>query len=111
MPMKAPPAEQGVDDYGLHWDGTRRVALRGGWVAVLQAGATTAGITYRGPDGIPRTAVPTEVNSASADKLATLRAQVKAVRAAIGRERAWIDGLLAAHESWDLAAWRRRYLD
>jgi hypothetical protein len=109
--MKAPPPEQGVDDYRLHWDGTRRVPLSGGWMAVLQAGATTAVITYRGPDGIPRTAVPTEVKSASADKLATLRAQVKAVRAAIGRERAWIDGLLAAHESWDLAAWRKRYLD
>jgi hypothetical protein len=51
------------------------------------------------------------VKSASADKLAALRAQVKAVRAAIGRERAWIDGLLATGQSWDLAAWRKRYLD
>src|SRR5271165_745795 len=106
MPVKAPSPEQGGDDYGLHWDGTRRVPLHGGWMAVLRAGATTAGITYRGPDGMTRTALPAGVKSASADKLATLRAQVKAVRATIGRERAWIDGLLATSQSWDLAAWR-----
>lgn len=85
--------------------------LSGGWMAVLQAGAATAGITYRGPDGMPRTALPAEVKTGSADKLAALRTEVKVVRAAITRERAWIDGLLAAHQSWDLAAWRKRYLD
>lgn len=80
-------------------------------MAVLQAGATTAGITYRGPDGMPCTAPPTEVKAGSAGKLAALRADAKAVRAAIARERARIDGLLAAHQSWDLATWRKQYLD
>jgi hypothetical protein len=80
-------------------------------MAVLQAGAATAGITYRGPDGMPCTALPAEVKTGSAGKLAALRAEVKAVRAAITRERAWIDRLLAARQSWDLAAWRMRYLD
>jgi hypothetical protein len=111
MPTKAWPAEQGVDDYGLHWDGTRRVPLNDGWMAVLQAGAAAAGIAYRGPDGIPRTEPPAEVKARSAGKLAALRAEAKAVCAAIARERAWIDGALAARQSWDLAAWRRRHLD
>jgi hypothetical protein len=111
MPIKAPPPEQGVDDYRLHWDGTRRVPLHGGWMAVLQAGTATAGLTYRGPDGMTRAALPTEVKARSANKLAALRAQVKAVRTAIARERAWIDGLLATVQSWDLATWRKRHLD
>jgi hypothetical protein len=80
-------------------------------MAVLQAGAATVGITYRGPDGTPRTALPAEVKTGSAGKLAALRAEVKAVRAAIARERSWIDGLLAACQSWDLATWRKRCLD
>ena len=77
---KASPPEQGVDGCGLHWDGTRRVPLGGGWTAVLQAGAATAGITYQGPEGMPRTALPDEVKNRSAGKLAALRAEVKAVR-------------------------------
>jgi hypothetical protein len=80
-------------------------------MAVLQAGAVTAGITYRGPDGMPRAALPAGVKTGSAGKLAALRAEATALRAAIARERACIDGLLAARQPWDLAAWRTRYLD
>src|SRR5215472_15167109 len=105
------PAGAGADDHGLRWDGTRRVPLGGGWTAVLQAGAATAGITYRGPDGMPRAALPAEVKARGADRLAALRAETKAVRGAIARERARVDGLLASHQSWDLAAWRERCLD
>jgi hypothetical protein len=108
---KARPAQRGADDYGLHWDGTRRVPLAGGWMAVLQAGAVTACVTYQGPDGTPRPALPAEVKTGSAGKLAALRAEVKTVRAAIVRERAWIDGLLADRRAWDLAAWRKQCLD
>jgi Domain of unknown function (DUF4132) len=87
------------------------VPLGGGWMAVLLAGTATADITYRGPHGVSRTELPAEVKTGSAGKLAALRTEVKAVRAAIARERAHIDGLLIAHQSWDLAAWRKRYLD
>jgi hypothetical protein len=80
-------------------------------MAVLQAGTATAGVTYRGPDGKPRATLPPEVRTRSAGKLAALRAEVKAVRAALARDRAAIDGLLAAPQSWDLATWRARYLD
>jgi hypothetical protein len=80
-------------------------------MAVLQAGAATAGLSYRGPDGVPRTALPAAVKARSAGKLAALRAEAKAVRGAIARERACIDGLLWTRRSWDLAAWRERYLD
>ena len=108
---KAWPPEQGVEDYGLHWDGTRRVPLRGGWTAVLQAGAAAVAITYRGPDGMTRAALPAEVKAGCAGKLAGLRGEVTAIRAAIARERSRFDGLLAARRSRDVAGWRQRYLD
>ena len=97
--------------YGLHRDGTRRVPLGGGWTAVLQAGAVTAGLSYRGPDGAPSPALPPEVKARGAGQLAALRAEVRTVRAAIARERARIEGLLTARQSWDLVAWRNRCLD
>jgi len=103
--------EQGAENYGLHWDGARRVPLCGGWIAVLQAGTAAVSISYRGPDGMARTAPPADVKARAAGELAALRGQARKVRAAIARERAWIDGLLAAGQSWDLAAWRKRYLD
>jgi hypothetical protein len=68
-------------------------------------------VTYRGPDGQPRATLPAEVRTRSAGKVAALRAEVKAVRSALARDRAGIDGLLAAPRSWDLADWRERYLD
>ena len=103
--------EQGAENYGLHWDGARRVPLGGGWMAMLQAGTATASISYRGPDGLPRAAPPAQVKASAAARLAALRAEAKKVRAAIARERALADGLLAERRSWDLADWRRRYLE
>jgi hypothetical protein len=105
------PPEQGADDHGLHWDGTRRVSLGGGWTAVLEASAATVGITYRGPGDTPRTALPAEVKTRSDGKLAALHADAGAVRRAIARERAWIDGRLAVGRSWGIAAWRQQHLD
>src|SRR5215469_12113484 len=87
------PAGAGADDHGLRWDGTRRVPLSSGWMAVLQAGAATAGITYRGPDGRRSTALPAGVKARGAGSLAALRAEMKTVRGAITRERSRIDGL------------------
>jgi hypothetical protein len=111
MTAKAKPPEQGADDLRLHWDGTRRVPLGRGWTAVLEASAATVGITYRGPGDVPHTALPAEVKTRSDGKLAALHAEAGAVRRAIARERASIEGLLAAGQLWGLAAWRQQYLD
>jgi hypothetical protein len=103
--------ERGVEDHGLGAGGTRAVSLGEGWLAVLAASGRSAEISYLGPDGKPRKALPKDVKAAAADVLSALQKDMKAVRATVANERARIDGLLAAGRTWDLALWRELYLD
>jgi Domain of unknown function (DUF4132) len=102
--------ERAVEDHGLGPDGTSRRPLAGPWLAVLQAGPRTATLGYQGPDGKPRKSLPPAVKDASADALAVIGADLKALRATIGNERARLDALLASGRSWPVAQWRELYL-
>jgi len=48
---------------------------------------------------------------ASKDDVSTIRRQVTKLRHAVGAERRRVEGLLAADRGWELADWRRYYLD
>lgn len=103
--------ERAVEDHGLDPDGTRRVKLANGWTAVLEAGPLSAQLAYLGPDAKPRKSVPPAVKASSAEALAGLQKNVKAVRATTGNERARLDRLLLQDRSWPVATWRELYLD
>ena len=103
--------ERAVEDHDLGPDGTSRRPLAGSWLAVLQVGPCTATLGYRGPDGKPRKSLPSAIKDASADALTVVGADLKALRATIGNERARLDALLASGQSWPVAQWRRLYLD
>lgn len=103
--------ERAVEDHGLGPDGTSRRPLAGSWLAVIQAGPRTATVSYEGPDGKPRKSLPPAIKEASADALTVAGADLKALRATIGNERARLDALLATGRSWPAAQWRQLYLD
>jgi hypothetical protein len=103
--------ERAVEEHGLSAAGTRRVALADGWTAVLSAGGRAAEAGYLDPGGAPRKSPPPPVRQASAQALAAVRNDVKAMRATIGNERSRLDGLLAAGRRWDAGPWRELYLD
>ncbi len=103
--------ERAVEDHDLGPDGTSRRPLAGSWLAVLQAGPRTAALGYEDADGKPRKSLPPAVKDASADALTVTGADLKALRATIGNERARLDALLASGRSWSAAQWRQKYLD
>ena len=103
--------ERSVEDHDLAPDGTSRRPVAESWQAVIQAGPRTATVSYEDPDGKPRKSLPPAIKSASADALTVMTADLKALRATIGNERARLDALLAAGRSWPAAQWRELYLD
>jgi hypothetical protein len=103
--------ERTVEHHGLGPDGTSRRPLAESWLAVIQAGPRTATLGYQGPDGKPRKSLPPAVKDASADARTVIGADLKALRATIGNERARLDALLASGRSWPVAQWRELYLD
>jgi hypothetical protein len=103
--------ERAVEDHDLSTDGTRVCRLPSGWTVVLEAGARTAQLCYLDPGGKPRKSLPTAVKQASADAVAGLSKDLKAVRVTVGNERARLDALLSADRVWPLADWRELYLD
>jgi len=92
--------EMAVEDHGLSPDGTRRVALAGGWAAVAETDGRAARIGYEDPGGKPRTSLPAAVNQASSDTLAEFKKDIKAIRATVGNERTRLDACLAADRRW-----------
>ncbi|MBO0806231.1 MAG: DUF4132 domain-containing protein [Nocardiopsaceae bacterium] len=102
--------ETAVEDHGLGPDGTRRVALADGWAAVAETDGRTARIGYEDPGGTPRASLPAAVRQASADALAALKKDLKAIRATVAAERIRLDGCLVAGRHWPLEQWRRLYL-
>jgi uncharacterized protein DUF4132 len=102
--------ELAVERHGLAPDGTRRAELAGGWAAVLAAGPRTARVSYLGPGGKSRASLPAAVKAESADALAALQKDLKAVRSTVADERSRLDGLLAGGRSRPVRAWRERYL-
>jgi hypothetical protein len=103
--------EMAVEDHGLASDGTGRVPLAEGWLAVIQASERTASVGYADPGGTPRKSLPAAVKQASADSLAAVTKDLKAIRATISNERARLDACLAAGRSWNVPQWRRRCLE
>ncbi len=103
--------EMAVEDHGLGPDGTRRAPLADRWLAVIAASARTAGVSYTDPGGTPRKSLPAAVKQASADSLAAVSKDLKAIRVTIGNERARLDGCLSAGRSWNAPTWRRRCLE
>lgn len=99
--------EMAVEDHGLGPDGTRRVALAGGWAAVAETDGRAARIGYEDPGGKPRKSLPAAVKQASAGTLAEFKKDLKAIRATVGNERIRLDACLAADRRWPLAQWRR----
>ena len=102
--------EMAVQDHGLSPDGTRRVPLADGWLAVIEADARAARLGYEDPGGKPRKSLPPAVTQASAGALADSREELKALRATIGNERARLDACLASGRSWPVSRWRELYL-
>jgi hypothetical protein len=102
--------EMAVEDHGLSPDGTRRVPLADGWLAVIEADARAARLGCEDPDGKPRKSLPPAVKQASADALADSRKELKAIRATIGNERARLDACLASDLSWPVSRWRELYV-
>ncbi len=100
-----------VEEHGLSPEGTRRIPLSGGWLAVIEADARTARLSYLDPDGRPRASLSPAVKQASASTLAAASKDLKAIRATIGNERARLDACLPADRSWPMSQWRGRYLD
>jgi hypothetical protein len=103
--------EMAAEDHGLGPDGTRRAPLADGWLAVIEATARTASVSYADPAGTHRKSLPTAVKQASTDCLTAVSKDLKAIRATIGNERARLDGCLAAGRSWNAPTWRRRCLE
>lgn len=58
-----------VEDHGLGPDGTGRVPLAEGWLAVIEASERAASVSYTDPGGTPRKSLPAAVKQASADNL------------------------------------------
>lgn len=102
--------EMAVEDHGLSPDGTRRVPLADGWLAVIGADARAARLGYEDPDGKPRKSLPPAIKQASADALADRRKDLKAIGATIGNERARLEACLASDRSWPTSRWRELYL-
>ena len=102
--------EMAVEDHGLSADGTRRVPLADGWLAVIEADARAARLGYEDPGGKPRKSLPPAVKQASAGNLSVISKDLKAIRATIGNERARLDACLASDRSWPASRWRGLYL-
>ena len=103
--------EMAVEDHGLSPDGARRLLLPEAWQAVIEADARTARLGYEDPDGKPRKSLPPAIKQASADTLAAISKDLKAIRGTIGNERARLDACLAAERSWHVPQWHGIYLD
>jgi hypothetical protein len=103
--------EMAVEDHGLGSDGTGRAPLAEGWLAVIQASERTASVSYTDPGGTPRKSLPAAIKQASADSLAAVTKDLKAIRVTISNERARLDACLAAGRSWNVPQWRRRCLE
>jgi hypothetical protein len=96
-----------VEDHGLGSDGTGRALLAEGWLAVIQASERTASVSYTDPGGTPRKSLPAAIKQASADSLAAVTKDLKAIRVTISNERARLDACLAAGRCWSVPQWRR----
>ena len=103
--------EMAVEEHGLSPEGTRRTALPEAWLAVIEADARTARLSYLDPGGRARKSLPPSVRQAGATALAAAGQDVKAIRTTIGNERARLDACLSAGRSWPLSRWRALYLD
>jgi len=103
--------EMAVEDHGLGSDGTGRAPLAEGWLAVIQASERTASVSYTDPSGTPRKSLPAAIKQASADSLAAVTKDLKAIRVTISNERARLDACLAAGRCWSVPQWRRRCLE
>jgi len=103
--------EMAVEDHGLGSDGTRRLLLTEGWLAVIQASERTASVSYTDPRGGPRKSLPAAIKQASADSLAAVTKDLKAIRVTVSNERARLDACLAAGRCWSAPQWRRWCLE
>ena len=102
--------EMAVENHGLGPDGSRRVPLADGWTAVAGTDGRATWSGYEDPGGKPRKSLPAAVKQASADALAELKKDLKAIRATVGNERIRLDACLTADRRWPSAQWRRLYL-
>jgi uncharacterized protein DUF4132 len=103
--------EMAVEEHGLSPEGSRRVPLSGAWLAVIEADARTARLSYSDPDGKPRKSLSPAVKQDSADTLAAVSKDLKAIRTTVGNERARLDACLSAGRTWPMSRWRDLYLD
>lgn len=101
--------EMAVEDHGLSLDGNRHIPLADGWLAIIQADARVARLGYQDPGGKPHKSLPSAIRQASADALAIIGKDIRAVRVTIGNERARLDTCLAEGRSWPVRRWRELY--
>jgi hypothetical protein len=102
--------ELAVDGHRLDAGGRLERPLSRG-SALIEAGATTATLSYLDESGKPRRTFPAGVRKADADQIPALRRQVQAIRTTIAGQRQRLDQLMALDRRWPLPAWRERYLD
>jgi hypothetical protein len=102
--------ERAVETHGLEAGGTRTVALSRG-AALITTDGRSASLGFRDEHGKDRASFPAEVKQESADTLAALRDEVKALRKSIATHRHRLDGLLAEDRVWPVEDWKTFYLD
>ncbi|MFC7329946.1 DUF4132 domain-containing protein [Marinactinospora rubrisoli] len=103
--------ERTVPDFELG-PGARREESLGEHTAILRVdGDGGAALKFRGGNGRELKSVPKAVREAHADRLTALRAELKELQSTLAAERFRIETALAEGRVWDLADWRRYYLD
>ena len=102
--------EATVETHGLDAERSTSRPVVGG-SAVLQVEDLTARVFFLGDDGRRRASFPAATRDQSAEPIADLREQAKAVRKTLAVERARLDGLMSANVNWAARDWQRLYMD
>jgi hypothetical protein len=103
--------EMAVPDCGLTEVGGATVVLAGATARVVVRSTSDVAVEWTTADGKRPKSVPAKVKAEAAEELAELKGAVKDVERMLPTLRDAIDRLYLRPRTWDLAAWRERYLD